>query len=92
MLQNNKELLNEKENISKPNEETLDENSLQKYARRTTWVFLGLVFSAILLVMKEFTPDSDAWFLAATGRYIVENQQVPVINPFTIHEGYSIIV
>ena len=52
MLQNNKELLNEKENISKPNEETLDENSLQKYARRTTWEILGLVYSYILLVMK----------------------------------------
>ena len=39
-----------------------------------------------------YNPDSDAYWLIETGRYIVENKTVPRINPWTYTEGLSIIV
>ena len=55
-----------------------------------TWlVWVALVIVGILRVTSM---DSDAFFLASTGRYIVENWEVPKINTFTYHEGLEIII
>lgn len=53
-------------------------------------LFVGLVL-AIRGIGNGF-PDSDTFFIIETGRYIVENGEVPTINPFVIHEGFEIIV
>ena len=52
--------------------------------------FLSLV--ANMYNILSFFPNSDTYFLIATGRYIVENHTFPDINPFIMHDGYSIIV
>ena len=55
-----------------------------------TWlVWVALVIVGILRVTSM---DSDAFFLASTGRYIVENWEVPKINTFTYHEGLKVII
>lgn len=61
---------------------------------KKTLRYLWIIPFAItaLCVIQRGVPDSDTFFLAATGRYIVENGIVPVINPFVIHENFGIIV
>lgn len=51
--------------------------------------FLGIlvIFFAVIL-----NPDNDMWWMISTGRYIVENKMIPTVNPFTIHDGYEIVV
>lgn len=56
---------------------------------------LFLVLSAISLVMSRaffMNPDSDMWWMMATGRYIIENHSFPQINPFVIHDDFQIII
>ena len=63
---------------------------LSKKLMPLIWI---LVFIVILPAMaKNNTPDSDTFFIAATGRYIVENGEVPTINPFVIHENFGIVI
>ena len=54
------------------------------------WIAILLIAAPIMIMSK--IPDSDTFFLMATGRYIIENGVVPTINPFVIHEGFQIIV
>ena len=53
------------------------------------WV-CPLLIIAILLIVTNI-PNSDTFFLVATGEHIVENG-IPYINPFVIHNDFSIIV
>lgn len=55
------------------------------------WWF-GIVIIYVIAVIQKRIPDSDTFFLAATGRYIVENGVVPQINPFVIHQDFAIII
>lgn len=57
--------------------------------------FLFLILFAISLAINRayfLNPDTDMWWMMATGRYIIENHTIPQINPFVIHEGYEIII
>ena len=77
-------------NILKPIE--YQKFSLQKY---TTFIlvclFLLVLITSILGLASEI-PDSDSFFIIRTGEYIVENNEVPKINPFVIHEDFSVII
>ena len=46
-------------------------------------IFIGLLTSTSF--------DNDIWFLINTGRYIL-NHGFPTIDPFTIHEGFNLVV
>lgn len=58
--------------------------------REHWWLLLLLALAPMFI--KSSTPNSDTFFLAATGRWIVQNLAVPTINPFVIHEGFEIVV
>lgn len=51
-------------------------------------LFLPIFIFGIAL---KFTPNNDFWFLINTGKYILNNG-FPHIEPFTIHEGLSLVV
>lgn len=51
-----------------------------------------MLFLLFLVVLTAKVPDSDSYFLAAAGRFIVTNRYVPKTNPFVIHEGLAMIV
>lgn len=51
--------------------------------------FLGIL---IIFCAVNLNPNNDMWWMISTGRYIVKNREIPKINPFTIHNGYRIIV
>lgn len=51
--------------------------------------FLGIL---IIFCAVNLNPNNDMWWMISTGRYIVQNKTIPKINPFTIHNGYGIIV
>lgn len=51
--------------------------------------FLGIM---IIFCAVNLNPNNDMWWMISTGRNIVENREIPKINPFTIHDGYEIIV
>lgn len=54
------------------------------------YLFLALpiIFASIQCFGKL---DNDSWFLLNTGRYII-NHGFPSIDPFTIHEGFELVV
>ena len=54
-------------------------------------VYYFCIWSFMVLIIKAMNPDSDMYFLAATGRYIIKSG-IPRINPFCIDEGFKIIV
>ena len=66
--------------------------SKNNYQRAMSFIWVGLLMIVALLHIKSAIPDTDTYFLAATGRYIVENGIVPTINPFVIHEGLDVII
>lgn len=66
--------------------------SKEKIEKIKVFILVIYMFGVYAILAKAFNPDSDMWFLAATGRYIVQNKSVPIINPFVIHENFSIIV
>ncbi len=55
------------------------------------WLRVFIYFVSIALFIKTRTPDNDMYFLAANGRYILENKKVPYINPFVVHEGLKTV-
>lgn len=59
-----------------------------------TLYFYIIAFLGILIIFcaVNLNPNNDMWWMISTGRYIVENREIPKINPFTIHNGYEIIV
>lgn len=54
-------------------------------------LFLVVTFGTMSDAVAQLT-DSDTGFLLATGKYIVENKEVPTTNPFIIHEGHQTII
>lgn len=40
----------------------------------------------------QSNPDNDMWWMMATGRYILENKEIPTTNPFVIHKEFGMIV
>ena len=54
------------------------------------WVLIFIIVLPSLA--KSINPDSDTFFLAAAGRYIVENGEIPTVNPFVIHENFGIVI
>lgn len=61
-------------------------NFIKKYYH---WFFLLI---PTLIISKNYIYlDNDAWFLLNTGRYILNNGFF-YVDPFTIHEGLSMIV
>ena len=66
--------------------------SREKLEKFKFYILIIFACGGFAVLAKAFNPDSDMWFLAATGRYIVQNKVVPTINPFVIHEGFDIIV
>lgn len=59
----------------------------------SVYVFLYLfVVILCLTFMRYRNPDNDFYFLAGTGRYILEKREVPTVNPFVIHENFGMIV
>ena len=52
-------------------------------------IFLGIL---IIFCAVNLNPNNDMWWMISTGKYIVQNKTIPKINPFTIHNGYGIIV
>lgn len=59
-----------------------------------TLYFYIIAFLGILIIFcaVNLNPNNDMWWMISTGRYIVKNREIPKINPFTIHNGYEIIV
>ena len=55
-------------------------------------VFIILFGTDIVLSAIQNNPNSDAYFLVNTGKYIVENLQVPKTNVWTWHENFNTIV
>ena len=53
------------------------------------FAFLGIM---LFFCAVSLNPNNDMWWMIATGRYIVENKSIPSINPFVIHDKYSIII
>lgn len=51
-----------------------------------------IVGFAAYFAAYSFNPDSDSFWLIETGRWIVENKQVPKTNPWTYIEGLSVII
>ena len=64
----------------------------RKLSSITSFWWVGILAAAVPYIMMRKIPDYDTFFLAATGRYIIETGTVPTINPFVIHEGFGIIV
>ena len=62
------------------------------FVKYCNYIWYGIVLVACGWIAKMYLPDGDSYFLAATGRYIVENREVPKINPFIIHEGFGTII
>lgn len=65
------------------------QKTCQKLAQ-LKWVLLILLLAPMLI--KRNVPDPDTFFLAATGRWIVQNMTVPFVNPFVIHQGFAVII
>lgn len=71
-------------------------NSMEKKEKRiyprlgcAMLLLLGLVSLYYDIASKGI--DTDTWFILTNGRYILENG-FPTENPFTIHEGLSIVL
>ena len=66
--------------------------SKEKLKNYNFYLMIFFILGFFSKIIKEINPDPDMWFLAATGRYIVENKTVPTINPFIIHEEFEIVI
>ena len=56
------------------------------------WEALSFLLIPIFIGMLTSTGnENDLWFLINTGRYILNNG-FPTVDPFTIHEGLSLVV
>ena len=67
------------------------QDKLEKVSKIYKIMVMSFLLPVFFMLIKMNTPDSDMYFLATTGKYIVENKTVPSINPFTIHEGFQAI-
>lgn len=55
-------------------------------------VLILLVILFVVVNVVHSNPDNDAYYLAATGRWIVENKRIPSNNVFTMHNGNGIFI
>lgn len=60
------------------------------------WMHIAFIITVSLMYcicsIIVLNPDSDAYFLIANGKYIMENHAVPKINPWVIHDNFNVIV
>lgn len=83
-------MISKKENTSKNG--LLKDFSISKYATiLLTYLFLCVIV-VVLLGLASWIPDPDSFFIIKTGEYIVENKEVPTINPFVIHEDFAVVI
>lgn len=61
-----------------------------EYRNNIALVLLAILFVIINAVHSN--PDNDAYYLSATGRWIVENKQIPTNNVFTMHSNNGIFI
>lgn len=66
--------------------------SIKKYLPLILALLFLLSAASAVLSIAAFMPDTDTNFIIATGKYIVENREVPKINPFVIHEDFKTII
>lgn len=66
-------------------------NKFKNYKPAKQIAFLYFFIVIIVMAVRYCTLDNDFWFLANTGRYIVNNG-FPRIEPFTIHSDFSFVV
>jgi len=52
---------------------------------------LSMLLAAGFFIWRG-TPNTDTYWMVATGEYIVQNREIPTINPFVIHDNMSIII
>lgn len=55
------------------------------------WIFVLFLIPFILICYNNKMPDNDIWFLLNNGRYVI-NSGIPVVDPFTIHEGLKYVM
>lgn len=70
----------------------IDSKDASNWVKYCNYIWVGIPLLIVIWMAKMYLPDSDSFFLAATGRYIVETGKVPTINPFVIHDNLGIIV
>lgn len=59
---------------------------------KSLYILMLITYVAVLLpFIKKGTPDNDLYFLANTGKYILQNG-FPHINPFCITQGLNIVI
>lgn len=54
-------------------------------------VFCFILIPIFIGMLTSTSFDNDIWFLINTGRYIINNG-FPTVDPFTIHEGFSLVI
>jgi len=64
---------------------------LTKNRKRVYTACIITLFLYSLVMIKTLLPSSDIYWMISTGRFIAEHG-IPTINPFTIHENFSIII
>ena len=58
---------------------------------KNNWFFVLFVIPFVFVCFSNKKTDNDIWFLLTLGRYAT-NYGIPVVDPFTIHEGLSYIM
>lgn len=53
---------------------------------------LSIVLIPTVPMILFLNPDPDSWFLINTGKTIMQQGAVPVMNPWTIHADFNVIV
>lgn len=64
---------------------------LWSYHPSTLQAFSFLLIPIFVGLLTSTSFDNDIWFLINTGKYIVNNG-FPNIDPFTIHEGFNLVI
>lgn len=59
--------------------------------KNKTYLKLLFIVPILLFVVRKILTGSDIWFMASTGKYILNNG-FPYIDPLTVHEGLSLVV
>lgn len=79
--------------MKKQNEKTESINREGYMAKTFAICGFALLFAlCAFLAASQWNPDSDAYWLIETGRWIWENKGVPKINPWVQTENLSVIV
>lgn len=55
-------------------------------------IYLFLTLSISFCIIKQNNPELDSFYMAATGRYIVDNQCIPQTNVFLLDKDLSLTV